>query len=133
RGSAPKSARKSAAVTHPPPRPPAQLVVQPAAREGPVAVGGAAAEAKGAGGLFQRQAGEEAEPDQFGAERVLPHQLLQRVVQREEVLRHFYAGQVDLVEAEAPLAAAPFEAALVAGAVDEDAAHGLGGRREEMP
>jgi Transposase DDE domain len=45
----------------------------------------------------------------------------------------FRDGQVDVVEAEAPPAAAPFEAALVAGAVDEDAAHGLGGGREEMP
>src|SRR5262249_34920384 len=71
--------------------------------------------------------------DQLGGHGVFPGQLLQRLVEVEEVVGRSVEGVVELVEGDAPPAAAPLEPALVPGAVEQDAAHGLGGGREEVP
>src|SRR5438105_4869897 len=86
----------------------------------------------GGRGIFQRQAGEETEFDQLGTERVLLGQLLEGLVENGEVVGGFRDGEIDLVEAEVSPVAAPLESALVAGAVDQNAAHGLGDSGKEV-
>src|SRR5262249_21188977 len=71
--------------------------------------------------------------DQLGTGRIYLSQLVQGVVEVEQLVRRFRQGDVDVFEAQSPPAAAALEPAPVAGAVDEDAAHGLGGGSEEMP
>src|SRR5262249_23269706 len=111
----------------------AQLVEKPGSGEGPVAVGGPGGDAQDAGGLFQLQPREEAELDQLGTKGVLPRQFLQGLIDGREVVRGLFDGEVDLVQAEPAPIAAPLQAALVAGAVQQDASHGFRDGGKEMP
>ena len=84
------------------------------------------------GSFVRRQAGEESKLNQFRSGRVSAGQLVQRVAQVNHVHIWFgrdYRGLVQLLPA-GP--AAPLGGLSPAGAFDEDAAHGLGGRREEV-
>src|SRR5206468_1836149 len=84
------------------------------------------------GGLVAGQPGEETELHQFGGPRVGGGQLVDEFVQFEQVVI-VVAGDEVFVEVDADAAAAALEAALAAGALDEDAAHRLGGGGEEVP
>jgi hypothetical protein len=68
-----------------------QCVAEPGAGIRPAAVGGASADAHHLGRLAEGQAGEGAQPHQFGPGGVLASQCLQGLVQGQEVV----AGRVD--------------------------------------
>src|SRR5262249_45053845 len=67
------------------------------------------------------------ELDQFGTEFVFLGQLVQGLVEGEESVRRFRDRELDLVQVQAPPAAAALASVPVAGAVEEDAAHGFRG------
>src|SRR5262245_18221748 len=113
-------------------RPVAQELVQPGPGVGPVAVGGSSCQAEGHGRLVERQAGEEAELDQFRTHRVFPGQALEGIVEGDEVLVRGVVHGRQRVQIDALPTAAALETALLLGAVDEEAAHGLGTGGEEV-
>src|SRR5439155_6659200 len=84
----------------------AKCGVEPGPGERPVAVGGAADDAQRPGRLLERKAGEEAKFDQLGTDRVFLRQLFQGLVEDEKLVRGFLDGEVDVVEAQSPPAAA---------------------------
>ncbi len=110
-----------------------QSVVEPGAGEGPVPVGGTPGNPHRGGGLVQGQSSEEAELDQFRTRSVPPGEFLQGVVDGDEVVVRGLVRDEDAFEIDPLSTTASLVSALVPGAVNEDAAHGLGGGREEVP
>src|SRR5690349_12511143 len=108
-----------------------QLGIEPGSGERPVAIGGAADDAQRFGRLVESKPRKEAKLDELGTGRIFLRQLVQGVVKDEQLVRGFRDGEIDLVEVKSPPAAAALEPAAIAGTIDEDAAHGLGGRGEE--
>ncbi len=108
------------------------LVVQPGAGVGPIAVGGGARDTQDFGRLLDGQAREVAELDQISFHPVLARELCEGFVQRDEICRGRLASQVCIVEVESLPTTAMLEALLVTCPFDENAAHGLGRGGEEM-
>src|SRR5262249_19704388 len=106
-------------------RPAAQHLVQPSPGIGPAAICRSPRQTEGYGRLVERQPGEEAEVDQFRARRTLLGQPPQGLVDGDEVLVRGIIHDGQVVQVDALPAAAAIEAALLLGAVDEDAAHRL--------
>src|SRR5262249_5653758 len=111
----------------------AEGLVEPGPGVGPVAVGRPPGETQAGGGLLLRQTGEEAQLDQLGTRLILLRQPFQRLIDRDHVARRGIVPRRKAVQIPPPPLAAAFETLLVPGAVEEDAAHGLGGGGEEMP
>lgn len=103
--------------------------MEPGAGQGPQPVGLPARKAEGFRCLAMTQAGEEAEFNQFGGGSVVPFEFGQGFVQGEEFFRAGRAGRIIQLHASA------FPAAFLglpgSGMIDQNAAHGLGGRPEE--
>src|SRR5262249_54011502 len=107
---------------------------EPAAGVGPVLLGGGEGDAEGGGRLLGGEAGEEAELDQRGLARALRLELAEGLVQGEQAVAvPLLQGRLEVVEVEPAPPAPGLAGLLVAGTVDQDAAHGLGGGGEEMP
>src|SRR5262245_56677161 len=106
----------------------AQAAVQPGAGVGPVRAGGGATQAHHFGGLVDGQAGEVTQLDELGRLRVLGGETLQGVVEVQHLVRRRDVAQLGGIEFDAPQGAAALLAPLAADVLDEDAAHGLGGR-----
>src|SRR5262245_41974957 len=109
-----------------------QLTVKPRSGERPPAFGGRHGDAEGRGGLRRGQAGEEAKLNQLGLFRLLGREAGQGVVEVQKVLRGF-GHAVELLKRHAPRSPAVFDGLLAARMLNEDAAHGLGSRCEEVP
>jgi hypothetical protein len=86
---------------------------------------------EGLGCFAESQAGEEAEFDELGRAGVFAGQLAQGFIDSEEVVVRRVNRNFELVKVESLTAAAFFSRA-VAGAVDEDAAHGFGRGGKEV-
>ena len=109
----------------------ADFCVEPGAGVGPVTFGGALGNAQQRSGFSNGHANEVAEFDQVGFLFVFRSEFFKRVIDGQEVvivLNH----QLDIVQFDAPLAAAVAQGAFATGVVNEDAAHGFGRCREEM-
>ena len=74
-----------------------------------------------------------AELDDLGDFGLLMDELFQRGIESQQLVAVVLVGNVELIEIEPLAPAAVAEPLAAAGAFDEDAAHGLGGGREEMP
>src|SRR5262249_40501488 len=109
-----------------------QLLEEPGPGVGPQQVGRAGRDAQDLGRLVAGQAGKEAELDQFRCPGVCAGQLVQQLIEVEEVVARFVPDEQGLVQVEAGALAAALGAALAAGVLHEDAAHGLGGGGEEV-
>ena len=82
---------------------------------------------------FDREAGEVAQLHQLGFARVVRGESIEGFVDGEEFVVLFdRCGDLDVVRVHVLGAAAVFGGELAAGAVDEDAPHGLGGGAEEV-
>jgi hypothetical protein len=109
-----------------------EFAPQPGTGIGPVTIGCSMGHTKAPSRLFQRQAGEEAQFDQLGNYRFLDGEAGQRLIDREELAPGGVDCQLRLQQL-MPLPAAAMPLGLfAAGIVDEDAAHGLGGRGKEV-
>lgn len=107
--------------------------MEPGAGERPVAVSAGHAQLERFRGLFDAQAGVKAELDELAGRWIHAYELLERFIQSEQFFRGFVGRRIDLIEGNALAVAPSFQGELFAGAVDENATHGLGGGREEMP
>src|SRR5262245_54738452 len=110
-----------------------EFAVQPGAGEGPVPLGGAEWEAQGGGRLFHRQSGEVTQLHQPRRNRLDFPEPCQNAVEVQQSIRSPVRWGMGLVEFDALPAAPVLRGLLAADLLDEDAAHGLGGRGEEMP
>ena len=99
---------------------------------GPVVVGRARRNVKRRSCFIEGHADEVTELHQFGFARMLSGESIERVVDRKHLVVIRLGGKIRLVEFHALLAAAVPHSLLAPGAFDEDAAHGFGGRGEEM-
>src|SRR5262245_37797554 len=109
---------------------PAHRRLEPGAGVDPVAVGGARRDAQGLARLLARQPHEITQLDQPGHDRLGRGQLLQRLVQRQQLLVRLRGGGVR--ERLALGAAAPLLGVLPPRVLNEDTAHRLGGGGEEV-
>src|SRR5262249_46372830 len=108
------------------------LAEQPCTREGPPALRGCRRDRQGLGRRFDGQAGEEAEFDQLGLLGILGGQPGQRFIQGEQLLRRGLVGEIEPFEADAHSFAGVLDRPLPPGVLDQDPAHGRGGRAEKM-
>src|SRR5262249_54985278 len=111
---------------------PPEPVVEPGSGERPVSVGRAPGKPQGFGGLSLPEAREEPELHKVRADGVLALELLQRLIERKHVDIGSFAGNLAEVDLDPLTAAAAFETPLVAGAVEDNPAHGLGRGGEEV-
>src|SRR5262249_7506840 len=102
--------------------------VQPGARERPVPLAGAVRDAQGVAGLLQGQAGEVVQFDEFGLGGFFLRQPLEGLVQCQQVVVGGFPPAQRLAQADAVPPAAVLGPPFAPGLVEEDAAHGLGGR-----
>ena len=109
-----------------------QLVEQPGLGVTPVALDRRRETPSARAASSSREAGEVAQLDELGLDRVVGLELRQRLVEGQEVLRGGRGRDVDVVELLACPLAAMLLRPLAAGIFDQDAAHGLGGRGEEV-
>src|SRR5262249_11580520 len=93
--------------------------------KGPRAVGGARWDPQGLRCLLNRQSGKESESSQVRRGLVNLCQRRQLVVEGEEIIIRHIHREGNLVERNAAAPAAPFLSTLLAGTLDEDAAHGF--------
>jgi len=98
----------------------------------PGAVGCSRRDAQALGRLLERQPGEEPHLHQLGLDGVVLGELLQGLVQGQDFLCGAAGQQGVEVGGVALPAAAALETALAPRLLDQDAAHGRGGRGEEM-
>src|SRR5262245_42469252 len=98
----------------------------------PLAVSCCARDAERFGSLFEGQPGEEMQLNHPGGHRVFLFQPGEGPVQGHDLLRRRHRHIV-LLEVHAVPVAAVLDAFFAAGALHEDAPHGLGGRAEEVP
>src|SRR5436309_40775 len=80
----------------------------------------------GLAGLVHGQAREVAQLDDLRGDGIVGGQLRQGLIDGQELVRGDGSGQVDGVDVDPPELAAPLFTALFSGAIDQDAAHGLG-------
>src|SRR5262249_28743468 len=106
---------------------------KPGAGVGPAEVGRPWRDAKKLGRLLDTHAGEEAELDQLRRLGIGLRELREGLVDRNQIVGTLWSRQLVEVEWDAnPTLSAP-RSSLAAGVLDQDAAHRLGRRREEMP
>src|SRR5262245_56228960 len=105
---------------------------QPGAGVNPVAFDRAGRQAEQFGGLFHRQLGEVTQFHEFGQLGVGLGKLAQGFVEGQQAVIGRQLDAVVFLQLAPPSPAAMFQAVLAPGAIEEDAAHGLGGRREEV-
>src|SRR5262249_37736565 len=109
-----------------------ELRVEPAPGKEPPAFSRAEGDAQGLGGFRQGQAAEEPQRDELGLLWIEGDEAIDRLVQCQDLVGGLRCvvpvGQLDALPA-----AAAFVRALGASVIDQDAAHGLGGGREEVP
>src|SRR5262245_54630660 len=112
--------------------PPADLAPEPGPGVAPQPVRAGPGHAEGLGGVLDRQPGEKVQLHDAGGLGVLGGEPGQGLVEGEDLLGRRADRDVLVVELDPlPVPAVP-EAALAAGTLDEDAAHGLGGGGEEL-
>src|SRR5262245_32894211 len=111
---------------------PLEPVEEPAPGVRPDGVRRPRGEAERLGRLADGQAGEVAKLDQLGGRPVGPLQGGQGLVQGEQVVGAARRRDVHVFERDAPPTGPPLAGLLAAGALDEDAAHRLGRRGEEV-
>ena len=109
-----------------------ELREEPGAGVSPMALGGCQRDLAHPGDLGQGQAGEEAELDQLGLRRVFRCQLVERLVDRFEVFGWVLLQETRGIQVDSQATAAAFETFLASRVLDQDPAHRLRGRREEV-
>ena len=97
------------------------------------ALRGGARNAQMLGRLFQRTAGEESQFDNAGLIRMLDFEIPQRIVKRQQVELLVSHGSNNFGQSQPSQSSAPLLRCAPAGAVHQNAPHGLGGGSEEMP
>ena len=107
-------------------------LVEPGLGVGPPAFRRGFGDVEDAGGLFGREADEVPELHELGLLGVEGGEPLEGVVEGEELVVLDGRREVESVEFDVFGAGPVAEGALASGAVDEDAAHGLGGSGEEV-
>src|SRR5262245_22422396 len=110
-----------------------QGMAEPGASVSPIAVGTSAADPEDVGGLGERQPSERAELHQLGCPGVLASQIRERLVEGQQLITWRIDEDSVEVDSHAPPAAAALQALSVSGPIDQDSAHRLGCRGEEMP
>ena len=113
---------------------PEPLPAQPCLGVGPVLFGGRLGDAQHLGRFGHRAPNEVPQLHQFGLTRRFFREPIQRLVDGQHFRRvpSIRPGQVFQVRILARATAAMFEPSLAAGSLDQDAAHGLGRRGEEV-
>ena len=108
-----------------------QVGIKPGAGERPPALGGGEGDAERGSSFRVAHAGEEAQFDQLGLGGLLGSESGQGIVEGQKLV----GGHADLLnidEGDPATTAAVPRGRLAAGVVDQDEAHGLGGRGEEV-
>ena len=87
------------------------------------------------GGLFDCQAPEYTQLDEFRRDLVFFGELIQSFIQRQKVICVDLLGinEEEFIELDFLFASAAFETFLLTGAFDQNSSHGFGGGFEEMP
>src|SRR5688572_27471963 len=98
----------------------------------PIVFGGARREPERLGGFLVGHADEVTKLHDFRLERVQGGKSIKSFVDGEQLIIVAWQGEVHVFNIHALLAAAVSEGALLAGAVNEDPSHGLGGCGEEV-
>src|SRR5262249_44092690 len=111
---------------------PAEGPGEPGTGKGPVAVGGAVRDAEEVGRGFEGHPGEVVELDQFRGGGVPGGQPVEGFVHGQNVLDRGGRGGEVVRQFDPSRLAAAFQAGLPPGALDQDAAHRLGGGGEEV-
>src|SRR5262249_28096148 len=111
---------------------PPEPVVKPGSGERPVSVGRAPGEPEGLGGFSLSEAREEPELYEVRADRVLTLELLQRLIECKNVNVRSLTGNLAEIDLNPLTAASAFETSFVAGAVDDNPAHGFSRGGEEV-
>ncbi len=106
--------------------------MEPGAGVGPVAVGSAQGYVEGRGSLLGGQAGEIAELDDLGGDRLLGGELIEGLVECQQIAGRVVVAESDLVEVDTLEPAAMASSTLMPGLLDEDAPHRLGCGGEEV-
>jgi hypothetical protein len=78
------------------------------------------------------ETGEEPQLDKLGLHRVVPRKTIQRLVQGQKFVVRHPRNQLESLKRNALHATSMTATVLAAGIIDEDPAHRLGGRAEEM-
>src|SRR5262249_40131452 len=111
---------------------PSQLAMQPGAGEGPVAFGGAQRQAERGRNFRQRQTSEVAQFYDLSGQGIRLLEAIQGVAQVDQVVPRFVTNPDHLFQVHATLPTPMPDSPLAPGVLDENAAHGLGRRSEEM-
>src|SRR5688572_6990781 len=109
-----------------------ESAVQPGAREAPVALDGAQRGVDRTGGLRARHSGKKTQHDDAMLPGVLGLESLQRIIECEQIIARGIDGDGEVVEVDAPSAAAALQRSLGPRPVHEDLSHGPAGGEEEM-
>src|SRR5579859_3557989 len=108
------------------------LVQDPSASEGPIIPGGGLGYAQNVGSLLVSHAGEEAQLDDLGFNRMLAGKFIQNFIHSQYFLIRIRSGEVQFLGVNSLKAATMANRKFAAGTVNEDAAHGLGGGGKKM-
>ena len=106
--------------------------MQEGPRGAPTALDGGGGDAHHSGGLFDRQAGEEAQFDQLGLPGVERRQFPEGHVQQDHVDGPLLADDHGVFEQDFLIVATAARGAMLARVVEQDAAHLSGGHRHEV-
>jgi hypothetical protein len=106
--------------------------IQPDLGVGPVAVGGRPRDSQRVCRLLDRKPGEVAQLDQLRLDGILPGQLIQRFVQKKDLVRRLGAAGHRFIQVDPLAAASVFEAVLAACVFDKNPPHGFRRRGEEV-
>ncbi len=109
-----------------------ERVVQPGAGEGPLSVDGAGRQAQCRGGLIDREAGEESQPNDLSRGCVDRLQACEGVIERQNLIRIDAGRKIGQITRIVPTPMGPIAGGARAGPVDEDSSHGLGGGGVEV-
>jgi hypothetical protein len=108
------------------------LFKEPHAGERPVALDGAGSDAEDRGDLFDGEATEVAHLDDLGLARVELLEAGEGIFKKEDLGGSFLGDGEAFVEVDADLFASAHGGVALAGVVDEDAAHDVGGEADEV-
>ena len=105
---------------------------QPGPGVSPEPISRSAGHAEAYSGILDGHPGEQPELDHLGRLRVIFGEPGERLIDRDDLIGRGAGNPISLGELDPPSASAVDFGTLVAGIVDQDAAHRLGGGREEM-
>ena len=107
-------------------------VKKPCARKGPMPFGRPLGEPKNLPGLLQGEPGEKPQLDDLRGLRFFLGELFQRFVDEQQGVIVSICGNVNAIQIDSFPATTALAGGLAASTVNEDAAHGFGGRRKKM-